>query len=676
MWLAAILLAGMARNALAQNRYLQRYIEPKWFTFRLSQVSAGVYAEGMWQETRIEGGEAVTYTRTFIGPSIGLQGHGSIYHPNFIRYTMVSDGAFGWAQDHFSGAGSGTTDELRYFGSAALDLSVLPGKPYNGGAFASYDHNYRDTDFFSRVLVETARVGGRATYETGPWTATGFYVHRDERYSSRYDDGIDGTGGDELSNSIQSDTLTLNGRHRRERGETALDYTFNQYTRDDLGRVGIGTDHSITASDTEILDDRGRFRLQGSVGYIHRDTGVETSDEYLATTELAAEHRPNLSSFYTASYDHFEIDSFETDSYTAQAGLTHRLYESLTSGLIFRASSVENQDEGSEGYVRRIGGGITESYTKRLTEDHRLRLEASGFLEHTEQDQDLDQTVLARAVNERHQILPAGENGAPSQSFFLNRPDVDPLTIVVTDQFDTVPGFVEGLDYQVIPLGSRTEIHWLRPPGPGVPTVVLVDYQFEPTAGGSYETLNQNYLVRFDLWNNLLGIYGRAGISQNNASEDLRVIEFVNWAVGADFTYRWFRAGAEYQLYDSSESDYRTLRLFQSLNFRPDDSSTLSLDFTETWTEYLDSNREEEDYRFITRYFRALSRRLTFNADAGVAYRTAFGEDQLLSTIRPAIRYVVGRTTIESGYDFQYELFLNREERQKHLLFVRLKRFL
>ncbi len=36
-----------------QARYMQRYVEPRWFTFRLSQVSAGAYAEGLLQENRL-----------------------------------------------------------------------------------------------------------------------------------------------------------------------------------------------------------------------------------------------------------------------------------------------------------------------------------------------------------------------------------------------------------------------------------------------------------------------------------------------------------------------------------------------------------------------------------------------------------------------------------------------
>ncbi|HWQ90783.1 MAG TPA: hypothetical protein VN673_03860, partial [Clostridia bacterium] len=228
--------------------------------------------------------------------------------------------------------------------------------------------------------------------------------------------------------------------------------------------------------------------------------------------------------------------------------------------------------------------------------------------------------------------------------------------------------------YEVTRLGPLTVVTWLRPPGPGTPTAVLVDYDAEPVPPGSYDTFTQSYLVRFELWKNLLGIYGRLTLSDNNAREDLRVQEFINYAVGTDFTWRGLRAGAEYQVYDSTDSDYRSVRLFQSYGFRPDPASSLTVDFNQMWIEYQDSGRHEEDYRFVTRYYRTLARQLGLSLEGGVSLRRGDDEDQLLATFRPSIKYVIGRTTIDAGYWYQYELFLNREERHKHMLSFRIKR--
>lgn len=677
-WLGMFLLAGLARQALGQARYAAPIEEPRWFKFRLSQVSAGAYAEATYNESQWEDSDISTrYTRTFVGPSLGLRGDGSVYHPNLARYTLLSDGSFGWAHDESRGGGSVvSTDEFQYLGTIALDVSLLSAKPYNAGAFVNYDHAFRDNDFFSRLLVESLRYGARAQWEEGPWSLYASYTHRDEESTSRYPvtsvdpvTGLVTTSDSDQVTTTEEDGATFGVRHHRERGESAFQYTFNQYSRTDFGQTGQGRDHTFSLSDNESLGSRGQHRLSTALSYSLRDAAPQDSDELLANLSFNAQHRPNLSSYYDFSYDHFEMGEFESDAGIGQAGLQHRLYESLTSTATVRGSDYETSDSVNDGYTRRYGAGLSEDYTKWLTSEHRLRLGAAVFVDHT------DQQSIGTAINERHLISPAGEGGAPSPfSFFLNLPNVNPLSIVITDERDSPPYFVPGFDYDVSVVGSRTLITWLRPPGPGTPTSVLVDYEAEPTPGGEYDTITQNYMVRFELWKNLLGAYARLSLSDNNAPETMRVLELVNWVVGADFTWKGLRAGAEYQVYDSSESDYRTVRLFQSYGFRPDEASTLNFDLHEQWTEYPDNDRREEDYRFIARYLRTMTRHLRLSVEGGAAFRRGQSADQLLATFRPTVRYVVGRTTIDGGYWYEFEKFLNEEQRQRHMLSVRVRR--
>src|SRR6185369_14315946 len=116
-------------------------------------------------------------------------------------------------------------------------------------------------------------------------------------------------------------------------------------------------------------------------------------------------------------------------------------------------------------------------------------------------------------------------------------------------------------------------------------------------------------------------------------------------------------------VYDSTESDYQAARLFQSFAFHPDEASNLSIDFTESWVDYTSAHRQEQAFQAITRYHRRLSRRFGLDAEAGVSFRRGAGVDQTLATVRPSLKYVIGKTVIDAGYDYEYELFLNNEER-------------
>jgi hypothetical protein len=223
--------------------------------------------------------------------------------------------------------------------------------------------------------------------------------------------------------------------------------------------------------------------------------------------------------------------------------------------------------------------------------------------------------------------------------------------------------------------GSRTVIERLIGSRIGTNAVVHVSYSAAGSPSGSYQTIGEGAEIRFELWQNLAGIYARVNLSLNNAPKDLRVQEVTSYTFGTDLTWQWLRAGAEYIIYDSTQSKYRSARFFQSLTWRPDPESTLGIDFTEAWIDYVNANRQEENFQAITRYHRALTHRLGFDIDAGVSYRNGEGVNQLLATVRPAIKYTLGKLTLDAGYNYEYELFLNSEERQKHMFFLRMKRF-
>ncbi len=685
LWVAA----GASPCAFAQARYQPRYIEPQWFTFRLSEVSAGVYAEGNYQQTRVENsGATVSYQRLFAGPSLSLNANGSVYHPNLLQYFLRTDGAFGYSEYKVRSGASTTTREWQYLGSFSTELLFLADKPFNASAFASYDHSYRDNDFFTRTLVESWRYGGRLVWDHEPWLFTAGYQHRGENGSSRYPINqvvlvpvwiggtpvfVPQTNTVDVTQEtvIDEDNANLELRHRRDRGDSLLSYSLNHYSRADGPSLSDGTDHAVSIGDNERFGAADQYRLHASASMVKRDTTFETSDEYIGNLGFSAEHRPNLRSQYDLTYDHFETGPFTSDNFNGQGTLSHQLYESLGSSLIVRGSDAQSSDAASSSSITRVGGGISEVYTKRLTDEHHLRLGASVFLDHNEQENTGDFRTIQ---NERHTVTAAGEPGAGPWSFLLEFPNVLTATIVVRDPDDPLRTFFNGFHYLVEPRGSRTAIVWLRPIGEPIPPAVVVDYQSDITPPGSYETLTTLFHIRFDLWKNLLGLYGRVSVNENNAPADLRIQEYSTYTVGTDFNWRWFRAGAEYQIYDSTDSDYNVTRLFQSFMFRPDDVSSLNLDFTETLTDFTSLNRTEEDYRFTTRYRRALTRRLGLDADAGVAYRRGLGPKQILATLRPSLRYVIGRTTLNVGYDYDYELYLDQQERQKHLLFVRLKR--
>ncbi len=629
--------------------------EPQAFKGRITGISFGFLTEGSYEETSFANSTTtVSHDRIFVGPTVGFAMDGSIYHPNLARYTFDTEFAAGWSRETTRTTRTTISrEQWEWLGRLNAVIGFLRSKPYNGEVFANYDHGYRDYDFFNRVTVDSGRYGARMNYSIGNLYLNAGYTHRDEDVS-----------GLRADSSTHEDTITFGARHDRKTAGTTFNYSFDRYSRVDLGRAGEGTDHTISLSDYERFGSREQFALNSTASYNHREAISETSEQVTVGSNFAAEHRHNLTSAYDLNYDHFESGSFTSDGISGNGELRHQLYESLNSALIVRGADAEASDDRTEGYTRRYGGGFSEVYTKRLGNGARVRFSNSLLVDH------VDQQSVSTIENERHSF---NEGFGPPGTFFLNGSRIIEATIVITDQNDSQPPFARGIDYNIEMNGDRTVI--TRPIGSriAVDATVLVDYRTEPAGAGSYESLSESFQVRFELYTNLWGIYGRFNLWRNNADRDLRVPNLTSYAFGTDLSWRWLRTGMEYEVYDSDLSQYRAARLFQSMLFNLDPASTLSLDFTETWIDYVDADRQETDFRFITRYHHALTSRLRFDIEGGIDIRRGDTVDQTLATVRPGIEYTIGKTMVKAGYDFEYSMY-GEEERVRHLFFLRARR--
>ena len=192
-------------------------------------------------------------------------------------------------------------------------------------------------------------------------------------------------------------------------------------------------------------------------------------------------------------------------------------------------------------------------------------------------------------------------------------------------------------------------------------TSVYISYTYSSsgTGSGSYDTMNEIFQIRMDLWDGLLGLYGRVNAIQNSGWAGLVLNNLTSYAVGADTAWHFLRAGLEYDVYDSNLSTYNSVRLYQNLSFRPSPVSQLSFGFAESWTTYSGNNSSEQQmYSFINRYHRTLSRHWGFDLEDGVSQQNGGGTDQTLVTVRPGLEFAKGKFSLRMGYDFEYSRYL------------------
>src|SRR5205809_34766 len=109
--LPALICLGFCGNVHGQTQH-HRIEEPRWLTLNIREMSTGVFAEGTYEETSFGDGHAITHSHLFVGPSMGLNMDGSIYHPNLIRYRIETEGAYGWGHDTVDNRGSSFSRDL------------------------------------------------------------------------------------------------------------------------------------------------------------------------------------------------------------------------------------------------------------------------------------------------------------------------------------------------------------------------------------------------------------------------------------------------------------------------------------------------------------------------------------------------------------------------------------
>lgn len=650
--LLALPLPGLAENS--QSR-LTRPEEPQILTFRLYNIEAGMEAEQETEETTFkQSGTHSSYQRTYLAPTISMAGSGSVYHPSFLRFSLAGEGSYGDAHEEFDSGTPGTRNSMQHFERLRGRMDMFSNKPLRGSAHGNYGRSYRDYDFFTRSTVESLGYGAQTLYEVPALYGSATYNRTEE------------TVLDEANPSTTAqDVLGLDWRQDRRHGSSSANYTYgeNAYWGSDSRNRHRSTDHSVSVADHERFGQRERVQFNNGASASHRDSENLPNDQYQVTSALEVEHRANLNSTYNINYDRFEDPTLTSDTLAGGAGLHHQLYESLQSSLTGEAGESRFVTQDASDRSSTVGAGLAEGYTKRIGRRHHLQMDASVFVN------SVDQSSPGRAVNERH-TFPTPPN---LEVVVLDLPNVAVETIVVTDSGALRP-YTRGIDYEVFPRGSRTEIR--RISGGSIPegSTVLVSYDADGRGSGRYRSMTESYGFRLNLWENVWGLYARMSASHSDAPDGLFVLDSTRTIMGTDLNVQHAQLGAEREVYQSDDTDYVSSRLFQSLWANPDAYSTAGLSASETFTDRADQDEQERDYRLTGRYRRNFTHRLSLGLQAGVDRRRGAGVDQDLLVVRPELYYRIGQTTLEAYYDYEHNLYLDREERNRERFYATIKR--
>jgi hypothetical protein len=412
---------------------------------------------------------------------LNIETNGWIYHPALWQFELELSPQFTQRKEEFktfedSKAGSKNATLQAYY----FDTTILPYKPYSL-TFFGQRRETPQTSAFSAITDQLSESIGASlilknrvlpttlSYTQSTLDKKGFYESTDEYEKWLF----------KSNNRTKKSTTNLNANYEER--------TFST--------------EGTTTSEIESLNSSlyNNFRISGDRGIVlnsflsHRltdDTFIESSSINL-NESLRWSHRNNLSTSYSFNYGRNETGDNLNETTAYRAGLSHGLYENLTTNV----SGNAEKNDFSGGKRKSYGGGLNFNYSRRIP---------YGSL-----GLNMGWNYSLRSQDFSEDYIPVLNEGYILTGFdftLLDNKFIDINSIKVTNVDGTII-YTKDIDYKVQEVNFFVRISRTLGTGIADGERVLVSYRY--LSGASYDdsTLSQAYGFSIDLWSMLLLSY-------------------------------------------------------------------------------------------------------------------------------------------------------------------------
>lgn len=608
------------------------------------------------KSTYLDSGESTTADRRDLSPSVGISANGSFYHPNFLLFDVVLEQGITKGNRKITTTSGGTTEEDRDFHLQRYigNLRFLSEKPLSLSLYGSSSQDRRDFDKFRSTTYRSEIYGSKLTYRSEhlPWILS---------YDTRSNEAIN----KDRPSIREEDRLSFQITNKRgdDRDKTVLRLNYTDTSQEEFQLSNFQSETFRAAlSDEEYWGLHGRTRLLSDISYETQDYADNETSYIKAGSSLSHRHDRALHSAASYRMDNRETESTQLDRHFASYELNHQLYESLNSTFNMEAEFTSTKGDGFSQDYWRAGPGIFENYTKTLPADSRLRVDLGLRVQQEKQD---NQGSTVRIENERIRMR-------DGQSHLLRKPNVQPGTIQVTDQSGSEL-FFEGLDYRVIQRGSFTEIQRVFAGRIPEGSVVLVDYSADAEASDNVTSSDVKTGFDLQLRGGLLNFYGDYRKVNNSGGQSLSFQDTDTLSLGTKVSYGIAEAGAEFSMHDSSSTEYEQVRFFQRLTWRVSENNYLSLDGSQSTSEYKGRDEKQDIEMYNVSYQTTPTRNLSVTLSGGYYQEDGLDFDRNLTSGELALDYRVGKVTLDGAMRYEKEEKTG-EEREKKLVEVKMRR--
>jgi hypothetical protein len=508
--------------------------------------------------------------------SMTLDTNGWIYHPELMEFHLSLEPE--WQQEIFrrSPSTTGSTQSSRRNASLlAYDVgaTLLKHKPLSLNIFADRKTGQIDFTNAQDADINSERYGSRLNYKNPTLPVSIAYIHRK----------FDRNGFDHKE--VEGDEALLTVRHNAKKSITRLNMRYN---RSDTTHTTFETiDIPLNTISTELtnaysITDDNRVRLDSQVYNMQADYNGLAQDDWIVSENLFWEHSKNLLTRYRAAYNRREFGGSVDEEKRFSAGLTHHLFDQLTTN-VGAAAAFSNFEDGDE-----------DRYKLNLSLLYRRPIPWGSVELGAAHDYD----VTNRSGTQ--QIIPteAQLTLSTGTETFLDKENVDLASIVVTDITGTTV-YTENVDYKVAMVGTLVSISRTLSGAIADGQQVIVHYSYRLDTIYDDSRFRQNYRLALTLWSFLHLAYSHRRLDQHILSGEPPNDPMHDRAntVRLSLVTEWSDTQFLYDRQDRSNDNSSVTRsVTQRINLRPASNFFLTLFGNIGDTDYTDMDETERFY--------------------------------------------------------------------------------
>lgn len=403
-----------------------------------------------------------------------------IYHPNLLKL----DAGFGlnFTQDR-SQSGSGSQGVDGQLINYDLRASILEKKPYPLVVFANRD-SFTSYPTLGERLAQTRTGYGFNLRLQEPFVPAtmSFDVQRDEQQGGSASQIVDATQDNVsvVARKNYSNTDYVDGAYRWSRQASASGAIGDAASPANPITRKLSVNNVLDIGSGNTFGERDQFVLTNSASY-NTERGSKSVNGFSISPNLRWKYSDDLSAYANYSFDERDQVEVASSNRAAAAGLNLVFNKDLTGSGNLNWN--DNRTTGSQ--LRSIGGEGQLGYEKSFG-PVTLRLQAD--VDYERQDQ-VSTEPIASVIGEPITLV----NFVPVA---LSTPYVDTGTVVVSNALRTQV-YTEGIDYDLVTVGSTTTIERVVTGNIQDGEEVLVDYDYE--TGGTYGSENLGYGITADV---------------------------------------------------------------------------------------------------------------------------------------------------------------------------------